>query len=87
MSFQAIPYDRLGSPFIPTTSIQKSTKKWPSTSPRPGSGVQVGAAHKEWLSRLGHRNNVLLPKRAKGEEETEKVVLLPLWAGRILPAG
>lgn len=52
MSYQAIPYSRLESPSIPLTSIQKSART-PLTSPRPGSGVQMGAAHEEWLSCLG----------------------------------
>lgn len=86
MSFQAIPYKRLQSPFIPTTSIQKSTRKQTLTSLRPGSDAQMGAAHEEWLSRLGYRNNVLVSKRTKGEEEeTLKVMLLPLGAGRTSP--
>lgn len=86
MSFQAIPYKRLRSPFIPTTPIQKSTGKQTLTSLGPGSDAHMGAAHEDWLSRLGLRNNVLVSKRTKGEEEeTLKVMLLRLGAGRTSP--
>lgn len=39
-------------PLHPYNSIQKSTRT-PLTAPRPGSGVQMGATHEEWLSSLG----------------------------------
>lgn len=65
--FKSIPDNRLWSPFIPTTSIQRPTGEQTVTSLRPGSEVQIGAAHEEWLSRLGYGNNVLLSKRTKGE--------------------